>query len=319
MMKPAFRLAKLPLAAAWLVWAANANAQTPDERAAARTLFEEGKSYRDSGNLAGALDAFLGADTRMNVPTTKLAVARTYTALGKLIEAYDAAKMVGTLPLAPREPQPFVDARAAATALVTELAARVPTLDLEVRGAPPDCSVNVLVDSSPVSFDAQGQPLRLNPGKHNIVAQCKNHERRMEIVILEAERRKAVMDFSLSASGMPPVDTASRQPGRPPGLGPVWAGFGLAGLGLVTGTIAGLESMSQKSDVDALCRDGRCPPAARDALDNSRSFASISTVGFVALGAGLGLATIGLLTRRSHADVPSPSASWSLSGARGTF
>ena len=53
-----------------------ASAQSEADKDTARKLFDEGKTRRDRGDIAGALESFKGADAVMNVPTTKLAVAR---------------------------------------------------------------------------------------------------------------------------------------------------------------------------------------------------------------------------------------------------
>src|SRR5262249_24869184 len=119
-----------------LAIASPAAAQTAAEKETARTLFESGKKQRDKGDLNGALDSFKAADAIMKVPTTKLAVARTYAALGNLTEARATALEVALIPVAPKEPAPFTDARASATKLADDLAGKIPQITFTLVGAP---------------------------------------------------------------------------------------------------------------------------------------------------------------------------------------
>ena len=83
-----------------------------------------------AGDLTGALEAYRGADAIMGVPTTGIEVARTQIRLGRLVEARDTALKVSRYPVKRREPRPFTDARTEALQLASELAARIPSLQL---------------------------------------------------------------------------------------------------------------------------------------------------------------------------------------------
>ena len=47
----------------------------------------------------------------------------------------------------------------------------------------------------------------------------------------------------------------------------------------------------------SFCRDNKCPPPAYAALDAAGSWATVSTLAFVAGGAGAALAAVGLVLR----------------------
>lgn len=250
--------------------ASMASAQTAEEKDAARARFEEGKTRRDRGDNAGALESFKAADATMNVPTTKLAVARAYAALGKLTEAREAAASVSQLPVAAKEPQPFTDARASAAELVTELDAKIAA-----------------------AAEPKPQPT---------VEPARPQETKSEAAPDKAPEKRA---FS-------PV---------------VWAGLGVAAVGLAVGTGAGIASMSNKSDADDVCRDSKCPPRGYDALDSANRWATISTVGFIGAGAGIALAAVGYFVlgkkpppaQTGSALRVSPWISAGSAGATGTF
>src|SRR5947199_818929 len=80
------------LACALLVAAASpARAQSPQDRASARHLMDEGDSWVEKKRLDRALEAYEGADALMHVPTTGIEVAKTLAALGRLVEAREKA------------------------------------------------------------------------------------------------------------------------------------------------------------------------------------------------------------------------------------
>src|SRR4051812_4105205 len=121
-------------------------AQSAEDRETARTLFEDGKKKRDAGNKEGALESFKAADALMGVPTTRLAMARAYLAVGKLVEARDAAVRVAQIPVEKKEPAPFTDARVASAQLADDLAKRIPTVTFNMVGVPSDDEATVTLD-----------------------------------------------------------------------------------------------------------------------------------------------------------------------------
>lgn len=334
MMKPASRIAAAVTVAAMLATAPSfaQQAQSAEERETARTLFEEGKRKRDSGDKEGALEAFKAADALMNVPTTRLAVARAYLAVGRLVEARDAAVRTGQISIAPKEPQPFADARVAAQQLASELAARIPSVTFNLVGVPSDDEASVTIDGVAVPPAALTAPRKVNPGKHQIVAKLKDRDDgsvNADVTLAEAETKK--VDLDLTELGKKPkkaVATVSPVTEPPPSapenkLGVlVYIGGGLAIAGAGVGTAFGLMSMSDKSTADESCREGKCPPQAYDALDSAQTNALISTIGFAAAGVGVGVAVAGFFlskTPKSQTARVAPFVSVSGAGLYGSF
>lgn len=276
-----------------------ASAQSAEDRETARNLFEQGKTRRDAGDVNGALESFKRADALMNVPTTKLAVARAYASLGKLVEAREAALAVEQLPVAAKEPQPFTDARGAAAQLATELATRIPSITIELKNASSEKDVAVFVDDAPIPQDALKSPIvrRLNPGSHVIAAKVAGREQREAVTLAEKEQKAVVLDLTAPARPGPAPAVESARPSKPSEgrkIGPVvWAGLGVAAVGVVVGGVSGILSISNKSDADASCRDSKCPPQAYDSLDSAKTWATVSTIGFITAGVGVGVAAIG--------------------------
>jgi hypothetical protein len=289
------------LAAGALQAPALARAQTPQDRESARGLFEQGKLQRDRGDAAGALESFRAADALMNVPTTKLAVARAYLALGRLVEARDAAMLVAQIPLASSEPAPFTDARSAASQLASEIGKRIPSVVIAFEGEAPD---SLSVDGVAIPSQAWSAPRRVNPGKHTVVARLGAREVAHDVVVGEGENASIALDtHDLRPRDAPPAPSDHPVPAREPGLGAVfWVGAVAGAAGLAAGSVAGVLSLSNKSQADSFCRDGKCPPAAYPSLDAASRWATISTVAFTVAGAGAVLAGVGLFLHRSSAS-----------------
>ena len=336
-MKPASRIAAA-LTIAVALASTPAFAQTAEERETARQQFEDGKKKRDSGDKEGALASFKAADALMNVPTTKLAVARAYLALGRLVEARDAAFRVSQIPVEKKEPQPFADARAASAKLADDLAKRIPSVTLSLTGVPSDDEADITIDGVAVPPAAASAPRKVNPGKHQIVAKLKERDDgtvNKEFTIAEKEEKK--IDVDLTELGKKPKKVAVVAPAEPkptttiepPAPPPekktsplVWIGGGLAIAGAGVGTAFGLMSMSDKATADESCREGKCPPQAHDALDSANQNALISTIGFASAGVGVGVAVVGLFlstSSKSQTARVTPFVSASAAGLYGSF
>jgi hypothetical protein len=273
-----------------------ARAQTAEDRESARRLFDEGKARRDKGDAAGALESFRAADALMNVPTTKLAVARTYVALGKLVEARDAAMAVAQIPVAANEPAPFTDARAASAQLATEIAGRIPSITITIQGDDPE---SVIVDGASVPREAWRAPRRVNPGKHTAVATLGSRQAAGDVVVAEGENASIVIELHAPSQDDVPQSARGGAPSSRPLPTLFWIGGGVGVAGIAMGTIAGVVSLSNKHAADSFCRDGKCPPPAYASLDAANTWASVSTGAFIAAGAGAALAVVSLALRPS--------------------
>lgn len=119
-----------------------------------------------------------------------------------------------------------------------------------------------------------------------------------------------------AAAGAPPVFPL--QPG-PRDVGPASPGgssasktlgfvlIGVGGFGVAAGSVLGLVALGKKAGLDAQCgnRKGDCPPAEQTNIDSMKSFASGSTIGFAAGGAGL---AVGLVLVLASGGSTSPAA-----------
>jgi hypothetical protein len=87
----------------------------------------------------------------------------------------------------------------------------------------------------------------------------------------------------------------------------VYVGAGLGGVGVIVGGIFGGLALSKKSDLQDICPNKNCPSGS--SLGEARSFGTVSTVGFVVAGAGIGLMVTGLVLGGSKTETRTTGAS----------
>jgi hypothetical protein len=300
---------------------------TAADRDTARSLMSEGRAFRDKGDLKSALKSFSEADAIMHVPTTGLEVARTQAALGRLVEAKETALRVARSVEKPVDPAPFRQARAAAAAFSDDLEARIPAVTIVVR-ATDGATAQVTIDEASVRPEVLVQPQRLDPGHHVIAAKAGGVDGKQEIDLTERDRREVTLDLSPAPSAAPrprdmPLDRASdelsTEPSRsrsPLSKALVFGGFGLAAVGAVAGTVAGVLSVTKTNDIKSStgCSGSVCGPTEYNDISSARSAATISTLSFVAAGVGVVAGVVGLLSGGSSA-APGPEKSARSAGA----
>jgi hypothetical protein len=294
----------LGLALASTFWAAAASAEpTASEKADARASMAEGRALRSQRNFEGALRSFNAADGIMHVPTTGLEVARTLEAMGRLVEARSMLGKVMAIPVAPTDPAPFQEALSAAAVLYEEIDQRIPMVTFVVRAPSSQKAPTVWVDGQLVPASEIGNPLRLDPGAHQIMARLGQLDVTQSIDLHERDRQPVVLRL-LGGSASGSTDGRSPSPWQTIG----YVSFGTSAAGLIVGTVTGALALSTKHTAEAGCTDGRCPPATWDAIDRAHDYATVSTIGFATFGAGLGLGFASLaLTPSSDVRSSAPS------------
>ncbi len=263
----------------------------------ARALMEQGREARDKKDNKTALDAFRKAHSIMKVPSTGIEVARTLEQMGLFVEAGEAAQEVVDLPVQPKEPKAFAQARTDAKALVDSVQAKVGFLNLAIKGAPLE-SVEVSIDDLSVPTEALKKPIKQNPGKHTVVARGPKTDT-IEVEIVSGQTQ----DISLTVKAPEKKVEAPPPPPPPPPppeksrfLRPLpLVGFGLAGAGLIAGGITGALALSKASKAKDKCEDNRCPPSTHDDISSGKTMGTISTISFAVAGAGAVLGVVGVL------------------------
>ncbi|MBI4956827.1 MAG: PEGA domain-containing protein [Myxococcales bacterium] len=262
---------------------------TPEDKETARELMDQGHAHFKANDFAGALKAYLAADRIMGVPTTALGVARAEERLGHLLEAHDALLRAQMFPVHPNEPLAFGRARERAAELDEDVAARIPSLHVKV--APPDAQAELRVDGQLVPDAAMDLPRKLDPGEHAVRVSAAGFATvETKVSLKEGEQR------TLNIALVP-----GEGPAEPTGDGvlrPLWplvlAGAGVAGAGLLIGTITGGVSLARARDLAADCPGDVCAPDRQPDIDRTIALANAANASFVLAGLGAAAAVVGL-------------------------
>jgi hypothetical protein len=286
-----------PLLAALATSAGPAAAQA--DSALAEALFREGKALLEQKRYAKAcpklaesyrLEPKLGALLNLGV---------CYQSAGQHASAW--ASFTSAQSLARREGRADREAFAAEQVQALEKVLARLTLTAIPEGA------TVTLDGRPIERATIGIALPVDPGPHQLRATAPGKRDWAQVV--EAPPTKAALTVAIPALADAPAaaPVAAALPSEPPAEPRddgtyrvmMFAGFGVAAVGLAAGAVTGGLSLAKTGDVKAACTDNRCPADQSGAIDDATLLANVSNVSFAvaAVGAGVGLA--GLLLRSS--------------------
>jgi len=314
----------LVIAALACAWPAQADPSAADKETA-RGLMNEGRADRDKGDLKGAVKAFAAADALMHVPTTGIELAKAQVAVGQLVEARDTALRVTRIPEKPNEPAPFKAARDAAAQLNEDLGTRIPALTINVKNVPDAMTASVEVDGASLPSELLGQPRKLNPGHHVITAKAGTADGKQEIDLAEKDSKE--VSIELPAQTAATSDAKPDEGGTPAEAPPessggnkllIFGGFGLAGAGVIAGSITGLLAISKANSIkgSGQCQNGGsvCSTKEDGDLSSGKTMATVSTISFIVAGVGAAIGITGFFVGGSApaakpADAPAPDQS----------
>ncbi|MBX3182376.1 MAG: PEGA domain-containing protein [Polyangiaceae bacterium] len=302
----------LPLIAALTLGAWPAAAQTDEERAAARSLAEQGFSAYNAENWREALDRFERAESLMHAPPHLLYAARASAKLGGFVKARELYNKILREDLPATAPAAFRDAKRDAAAELPEVEKKIAYLTIQIAGAPAG-SAEVKLDGALVPSALIGVERPVDPGTRQITVSAAGFEpATQEITLEEAGRESIEITLTPAAGGdvTPPggeepgegfsgstddIDTSGMSPMR---LGAfISLGVGVVGLGL--GALFMIQAGGTQSDSDKLFDDPangcsrRTPlnPAAcneSDSLnDDAAGQRSLGAVGLIVGGAAV--------------------------------
>ncbi len=298
-----------------------ARADNRENAARAETLFNEARRLMNAGDFAAACPKFADSQGIDPAPGTALNLALCYEKAGKMASAWAAFRA------------------ALAAARVAKQSARVkiaadhvdklePTLSHLTIAVAPEAQVSgleVRCDGAPVGRPEWGSAVPWDGGGHDIEATAPDRKPWRTHVELAPTMQNLtvtvpVLDNS-DVSSPPPVappkvstETPPEIPSTPPvsdGKTGRILGISLGGLGLLSigvGIYAGITAQSTYSDATKLCPGS--PPSCVSGSegfakrDSASTWATVSTVGFVAGGAMLAAGTVLYVTARTKTTVP---------------
>jgi hypothetical protein len=338
----AWRIAGCVLAA--LVWAAAprpARAQAlPHDVAQARELFVQASELRDQGNVRGALEKFKAAHALAVNPITTFELARTYAALGMLVEARDAYASIARLPVQPDETERARLARRDGAQAAEDLRSRVPTLTFKVAGPPG--ALSITLDGEAVPAATLGASRAVDPGAHHLVATgAASGPVEQTITVKEGESLEVDLEPPLAPApsvahepkvgttpqvALAPLVDASRQAPDDRGnhFGPLaYVGFGVGAAGFVAGTILAAATVSTASSIP--CSTTSCAQSSADAANSARNLGLAAVISYTLGGVGVGVGVADLLLYKRGSAPPASGVTvrpWigvASGGVRGSF
>lgn len=292
----------------------------------ARALFKKGMEARAAGRNEEALEKLKAAHALGRTPITGHELAKQYESAGLIVEALETAIDVSRIPVAVDETERSAEARTQSAALATALKPRIPTLVVKiVTVSKTTAELFVTIDGKRVPDAAIGEAYRVDPGAHDIRAHYENGEE-VSAQITLAERDNKTVELS---PVVPKVIVRPTTPGSKPSAVPAIIGFGIAGAGLVVGSITGVMAITAKNDLENKClKSGMCPTPLFGKIDDANLYATVSTVAFVtaAIGGTFGLVWV-LATAEPSSSSSAPKRGITIApdiggnwiGAHGTF
>ncbi len=270
----------------------------------ARGIYKEARELYRQGKLKEALDKGLEAYRAAGTPVTALEAGQLLIESGRIVEARDLLRGVGTMPISPRESDRGREARQQASVLATSLDARIPKL--AIAGRPR--GIDILLDGRPLGAAEPSAWQGVDPGPHTLVVRAEDRTcSTITVTLGEGEVRtidlhdvasacRLEAQASEPARGLSPAHAERRgEPPAPEEPAAVnhasnpwkWAGLALGGLGVVAVGVGGYLALAAKRDFDAVgshCVGNVCDASGYRDRTAARSQADVAT-GTISVGA----------------------------------
>jgi hypothetical protein len=313
MKTPLYLALSLVLAATICLDAGPARGQSARDKATARALTHEGDEFAKKGDCKIAIEKYKQAASLYPAASILASLAECQISLGKLVEGTETAQQVAREELGPKPKQAFVNAQRRARELLQANEAKIAKLRVSVSPESPR-DLRVQLDDEELRVTSLGAELRVDPGAHRVAAQAPGYVLVKQEVTLEpgaskdivlqlepepSAKPKAAPVPRLAPVNVPSGNEAHANAHHQPNL-PAYVSFGVGGVGLVVGTVFGLQALSTKSKLDDACNgNGDCPSRSQSDVDGLATKSLVSTIGFGTALVGAGLGTYFLLNPAS--------------------
>jgi hypothetical protein len=208
------------------------------------------------------------------------------------------------------------DERARVETTIEDLRGRVAQVRVETNVSGAEITVDdVVVGTTPLS-----EALLVSEGRRRVAASKPGFVPFSRFVDL-AGRDTTAVNLVLAPIAMPtaaPAAAAAPPPATPSpptpprgtrSVAPGLVALGIGAVGVGVGAAFGLVAVDNRNDLDRMCSDRACPPAAQGQISALQRDAVISTVGFAvgAAGVAAGAAWLLFAPGRGRTDSPGPS------------
>jgi hypothetical protein len=272
-------------------------AQNATDEATAAALFKQGRELMTAGKYADACPKLAESQRLDPGAGTLLNLATCYEKNGQIASAWTTYQDAATAAQQANEAGRVKAARAK----VAELEAKLPTLVIVVPAATDRPDLEVKRDGTVVARPAWGTPIAVDPGPHTVDASAPGRAPWHGQATVDGPSAKVSIEVPPLAETAPAPAPPSATPPSPappppapapapssPGstqrlLGVIVGGVGIVGVGV--GSVFGLLAMSQNNSIGGHCNGNVCDSTGVSTVNQARTDATVSTVGFVAGGA----------------------------------
>ena len=185
--------------------------------------------------------------------------------------------------------------------------------------APALAGLELRIDDESFTASALGTPIPLDPGKHEIEVTAPGYASWHTSLAVAARQEKLTLTVPPMVPGPAPphheaTESTPEAPAEPaaspatPSDAPVliWVAAGVAGSGLLVGSIFGALTLSERDNARSECPANRCVPGGLDDIDRARTYATVSTLAFgVGLAAAVATAYLWVV-RATSSSSPDP-------------
>lgn len=271
-------LPRCGLAAVVLFGAQGALAQAPGDRAAAATLYEEGRALVKAERNAEGCAKFEASLSLFPAASTMINIANCHEHDGKLATAWADYARALDLNRDTAGEERRRELEALAQGGMRALAPRLPRLRIELTNPPP--GVQVSRDGGAIPIAALGTALPADPGPHTVRVSAPGYREEARSVTLQEGKTETI------ALALQPAE--ARAESRPGWSLPVGITLGALGvLGLGAGAVTGGISLGQVSSIKshAQCVSGSpCSTTDADGVSSAKTLGNVSTAAFIAGG-----------------------------------
>lgn len=245
-------------------------APTDAQKDEAKTNFKDGKKAFDAGDFAAALPFFQKADALYPGAAPKYKIAESFDKLGRAEEAVAAYRTF----IDSKPSETYADRMATAGKRIVELEATLPGVVTIVVTPPGLAGLAITVDGAPV----QGPEVRMQPGAHTVVVSADGHQPATQQVNVTGGQKTQMPVNLLPAAITPPPPPPAEPSGERSNV-PAYVTLGIAGAGVILGTVFGIQALGAKSDFDEDPTVDNADKAERAALIADMSFGVALTFG----------------------------------------
>ena len=272
------------------------------DRAAAQSLFDEGRQLMDAGKYDEACQRFAQSQKIDAGGGTLLNLAMCHDKLGLVATAY--TEYNDALSQALRDGRS--DREQLARERIDALAPTIPRVRVSFEGGPP-AGLEVRLDGEPLALEAldpSAPPLPMDPGVHRFSASAPDRETRSVAVTVTAGAHVTnvvIPALAQKSEGAPAGSSGRKTTGYVIGLA------GLAAIGVGVGF--GVDALAKQRESNDKCPTDRCT----DASAVSASDRAVTSAWVADIAIGVGLAAVGVAI---YVVLTSPSSSPPSRGAR---